>query len=163
MSIFPKIGWRTIKTFIAVFLCCLASYFLNLPPLYAIIAALMSMRPTQDESLRAGVERIAGTLVGSFFAMLFVLVEFHFFPDDLLLRYTLLSLGVFPIILTTVAYKHPEISSFSCIVYFVLVLSHQYGQSPVDAMMKRIMITILGVIIALAVNALIAPQKPDAA
>ena len=156
---YVKIGWRTIKSFVAVYLCCIVSYFMNISPSYAIIAALLCIKPTQDESLRTGAERIAGTFVGSFFALMFLYIEFYFFPDHLLWRYTLLSLGVFPIILSTLAFKQPEISSFSCVVYFVLVLSHQYGESPMEALLMRIVMTILGVLIALAVNVLIAPRE----
>jgi uncharacterized membrane protein YgaE (UPF0421/DUF939 family) len=70
-----RLGFRVIKTGIAVTLCVAVSFFLKLDqPLFAVVATVMSMGKSIDASVRSGKYKLIGMLIGvaigCFFAFL---------------------------------------------------------------------------------------------
>ncbi|MGD9475244.1 MAG: aromatic acid exporter family protein, partial [Eubacteriaceae bacterium] len=70
----PKIGMRTFKTFVAVYLCFLI-YILRGQegsPFYSSIAAILCMQPYVQNSLNVALNRTIGTLMGGTMGLMFL-------------------------------------------------------------------------------------------
>lgn len=70
-----RLGFRVIKTGIAVTLCVAASLFLNLnQPFFAVVATVMTMGKSIDASVKSGKYKVIGIIIGAaigcFFAFL---------------------------------------------------------------------------------------------
>ncbi len=74
----PGIGQRMLKTAVAVFIClmiyCLRGYHGQSMPTEAVITAIICMQPYIRDSREYAVNRLAGTLVGTFWGLLFLLL-----------------------------------------------------------------------------------------
>ena len=97
----PGIGLRIIKSSIAVLLC-FGVYFLRGQrgvPFYSAIAAILCMQPYVANSLKVGVNRIIGTLIGGAAGIPVLLLELRFFPGEgNPFKYVLVSLVLIPLI-----------------------------------------------------------------
>ncbi len=69
------IGGRVIKTGIAVFLTVLVCEFFNIPTIFAVITAIVTIEPTATDSIKKGLIRFPASTIGSAYAM-----TFTFFP-----------------------------------------------------------------------------------
>lgn len=67
------IGMRIWKTVIAVAICAFTGYLLDTTPFYAIIAAILCMQASTGESIKKGLSRCVGTLIGGLFACIILL------------------------------------------------------------------------------------------
>lgn len=66
-----QIGKRLIKTTVAVFITAQICYLLNWPMIFAVIAAIVTIEPTVDASIRKGLIRFPAAATGAAFAMIF--------------------------------------------------------------------------------------------
>lgn len=66
------IGKRTIKTALSVFITSFVCQWLHWPVIFAVLAALVSIEPTVNASIRKAKVRLPAAVVGAAFAMLFV-------------------------------------------------------------------------------------------
>lgn len=145
-----KIGMRNIKTGIAIFLCVLISKFLKLEyPFYAAIAAIISMESSIVNSLKAGKNRILGTLAGALIGFMFALIR----PDNALLC----GLGIIVLIWLCNYLKWQSSITIAGIVYMAIMLNLN-GKSPLTYSVNRIIDTIIGIGVALIVNYLFFPH-----
>ncbi|MEI5905902.1 aromatic acid exporter family protein [Bacillus spongiae] len=64
-------GGRIVKTGIAVFLTALICQWLNLPAVFAVITAIVTIEPTAVDSIRKGLVRFPASAIGAGFALLF--------------------------------------------------------------------------------------------
>lgn len=64
-------GKRLFKTAVAVFITAQICYLLNWPMIFAVIAAIVSIEPTVNDSIRKGVIRLPSAAIGAAFAMIF--------------------------------------------------------------------------------------------
>ena len=71
---FPKIGLRTIKSGIAVFLCLL---LLPNEPFFACLTAVICLQDTVYNSIHTGINRGAGTILGASFGLVFLFLFKH--------------------------------------------------------------------------------------
>lgn len=110
----PKIGLRTIKSGIAVFLCLA---LLPSEPFFACLTAVICLQDTVYNSIHIGINRGAGTILGACFGLIFLFffrtlenyISNHFISK--LLIYIIISLGIILMIylcniLKTWSYKH---------------------------------------------------------
>ena len=74
----PAVGQRIVKTTVAVFLCLLVYYLRGFRgreiPTEAAITAIICIQPYVRDTRRYAVNRFAGTLIGSFWGLLFLLL-----------------------------------------------------------------------------------------
>ena len=73
------------------------------------------------------------------------------------------SLLIIPIIVTTLIMHKPTVTGFSCIVFLSVAIYHVGDASPYTYAMNRLLDTVIGIIVALAVNLIMpgaAPIKP---
>ena len=88
MKISPlKVGGRTIKTVIAVFLCFLVDTVRSSnTAFYAAIAAILCIQRTPKDSLREALNREIATIIGGLWGMTVLLFEknIYFIPCEIL-------------------------------------------------------------------------------
>lgn len=65
------LGKRTLKTAVAVFLTALICQALKLPVIFAVIAAIVTVEPTVNASIRKGLIRLPAAAIGAALAMFF--------------------------------------------------------------------------------------------
>ncbi|MGL6108166.1 FUSC family protein [Romboutsia sp.] len=141
-----KVGMRTIKTGIAVALCVLAGKYLVQNPMYAAVGCIVSVQDTVKGSVKLGLNRIKGTVLGGLIGYLCVIIR----PGDPILS----GLGTMATIYgcTTL-----NITS-GIVVSSVTFLSIQLGvitSNPGYYSIHRIIDTSVGVIIGVLVNYLL--------
>ncbi len=72
MKVFDFLGVRTIKTGVAIFLTALICQLLGLPPVFAVITAIVTLEPTVSDSIKKGLVRFPASAIGSAYAVLFI-------------------------------------------------------------------------------------------
>ena len=115
-----KVGGRTIKTVVAVFLCLLTGTIRKSDTaFYAAIAAMLCIQRTAEDSLREAFNRELATVIGGAFGIMVMVFEKNVYriPCEIV-RYFLLSVLLIPIIKFSVLIKRekgdiPDVCCFS--------------------------------------------------
>lgn len=140
------IGMRTLKTMIGVFLSGLIGWILHQPPLFSMFACILCMQNKTNDTIKSGYNRMLGTLVGGFYAMILVYTCWMMkIPLDSLLYYTLIALTIFPVISTTLFIRKPTTSALSCIVLVAITLSEFNNLNPLLTALWRMIDTLIGI------------------
>nr|WP_319487658.1 HAD-IIB family hydrolase [uncultured Caproiciproducens sp.] len=156
----PKIGMRTIKSSVAVFLCFVI-YLIRGDgiPFYSAIAAVLCMQPYVSNSRKVAFNRIIGTFIGGISGMLIMMVEKRFIPSEApILKYLLISAAIIPLIYITVLAKKTSASYITCVVFMSITISHGLDANPYFFAMNRILDTLIGIFVSLGVNAFHLPR-----
>ena len=149
-----KIGGRTTKTVIAVFLCFFVDTLRqSSQPFYAPIAAILCMQRNVEDSFRVALNREIATVIGGIWGMLYLLFERNIccIPHGML-RYLLLSCMLVPIINFSVYLKQEKGTFLMCVVFLCITVIHENDQNPLAFGMERIVDTTIGILIALIIN-----------
>lgn len=148
------IGQRMVKTSIAVFLCMLVDTILNLNPFYSVITAVLCMQKDMETSKTFSINRIVGTLGGGFLGLITILIrDYCNIPShSVIVDYIFYSIAIIPLILWTVKQQHRGASFISTVVYFAIVLVHSGNENPFIYVLQRVIETIIGILLSLAVN-----------
>lgn len=139
-----KIGLRTIKTGIAVFLATLASYLgIVETPVYTVSVCIFSIKNTIRDSYKDALSRILGTLLGGFVGFIFI----YFLGEGLI--YT--TLGVILVIHLCNLLKISDSAAIASVTLASITLG--VGKNyPLTYSLIRTLDTLIGVLIALIVN-----------
>lgn len=159
-----KIGLRTLKTGMAVLLTLL---LLRENAFFACIAAIVSVQDTVEHSFEVGIARVYGTIIGALVG-LGMIIPYHILDQlsiSLVVRqnleYLLIAIGVMIVIQIGNMLKKPDIISLSCMVFVGITLT-QADSAPLAYAIERTVYTIIGIIVAVAINRFIkAPKKVD--
>lgn len=156
------VGMRMVKTVIAVFICGIFGYVRGEPAFYSMIAAVICMQNSTDKTITSSVNRAIGTLVGGLYGIiiLYGLELFHTEHIDLL-RYTLVSLTIIPLIRTALVLKRPSSASLSCVVFLCVTVNHNTDSSPALFALQRMLDTLAGVGVTCVIDLLL-PYHPKA-
>lgn len=160
---FPKIGLRTIKTALAVFLCLL---FFPSEPFFACLTAVFCVQDTVSNSINMAINRGLGTILGATIGLLFLIVcRFFTYNIDIyiirkLLVYITIALGVIVVIYICNLIKKTGAINISCIAFLAVTTVHAFGH-PIYYAINRTIETLFGIFIALLVNKFIAPPKSN--
>src|SRR5690606_19790023 len=65
-------GSRILKTGLAIFITAAICVWLDWPPVFAVITAIVTLAPTVSDSIRKGLVRFPASAIGSAFAVLFI-------------------------------------------------------------------------------------------
>ena len=155
----PKIGLRTIKSGIAVFLCLL---LLPNEPFFACLTAVICLQDTVYNSIHMGINRGAGTIIGASFGLVFLFLyrslELHINNNYLakLIIYLIIASGIILMIYICVLIKRPGAINITCIAFLGVTTAHAYSD-PLYYATNRIIETLLGIAISILVNRLITP------
>lgn len=151
-----KIGLRTVKTVISVFLCFLIDSWRNdSVPFYAVIAAILCTQPDMENSLSIAKSREMSTILGGISGILFLTMERLFvtiYPK--LFRELILSLMLIPIIYLSLLFRQKSGTALMCVVFLCVTITHEKDANPLYFAWNRIVDTSLGIIISLIVNSI---------
>ncbi len=147
-----KIGMRTIKTVVAVGICllvfqfCLPSSTIN--GIQAALAATICMKSSLQNTLRTGLDRAAGTVVGSIMGVIFLLLS------NLLPAYLVTAIGIFGVLLIIWLCNvlRLQASVTISIVVFLIILIGERDIPPVFYGLARLGETVFGIFVAYIVN-----------
>ena len=149
-----KVGGRTIKTVVAVFLCLLTGTIRKSDTaFYAAIAAVLCVQSTSKDSIHEAFNREAATVIGGIWGMLVLLFERNVWciPCEAM-RYLFLSVLLFPIINFSVLIKREKGTFLMCVVFLCITVTHGNDESPLSFGAARILDTTIGIVIALIIN-----------
>lgn len=152
--VLPKIGMRTLKTALAIFLCLL---LLPGEPFFACLTSVFCIQDTIENSIKMAFTRGIGTILGGVsglgFLFLFKSTENIITNDRIeqLLYYIVISLGIiFVIYCCNILNTNPAIN-ISCIAFLAVTTAHA-NADPLNYAVNRITETLLGILIGLLVN-----------
>lgn len=158
---FPKVGLRTIKSAISVFLCLVI--FPEIP-FFACLTAVICLQDTVANSVKTGIHRGGGTILGGFIGLVFLLfcklISYNI-PNYLLsklLIYIIISLGIIVVIYSCNLLNQSGAINISCIVFLAVTTAHAY-EEPLYYALDRTIQTLFGILISILVNKYITPPK----
>lgn len=156
----PHIGMRTVKTCVAVFICCVIDFFLGVVPINSGIAAILCIQPDTKNSVQIAITRAVGTIIGGLVAsiILVIIKKIGIIPHSLLF-YTIFSLLLIPILYIPIILSWPDAAALTCIVYLVVAVGYTGEIPPFTMSISRIIDTLLGIIVALPVNMILPNNK----
>ncbi|MPW24474.1 hypothetical protein GC105_01530 [Alkalibaculum sp. M08DMB] len=146
-----KIGMRNIKTALSVFICIAIYQIFDFRyPLFAVIAAIVSMESSVMHSFKIGLNRLMGTALGAVFGLAFALVR----PNDVFLA----TIGIVVVIYICNILNWNKSITIATIVFISILFD--LGESQVlFYSVERIFDTFVGISISLVVNFLIHPYN----
>lgn len=150
----PKIGMRMIKTAVAVFLCFLVGMLrADGIPFYSAIAAVLCMQSEIEDSKEKAKSRIIATIIGGIAGLLFLNVERYYVAMPIeWIRYLIISIIIIGLIYFTVVIKQSSAAYLSCVVFMSVTVSHVNDINVSAFALNRILDTLIGIVISLAVN-----------
>lgn len=155
-----KLGLRTGKTILSVYISGLISILIGNSPLFAIIAAITCLQTKVTETVSNAVNQIAGALIGGAFSVLVVTaIEYSGIPLSEAKYYTILAFTLWPIVITTLAIGMPSITATSCVVFIAICLSPIDGVSSLTQISSRIGDTVTGILITVLIDLIIPNNK----
>ena len=149
-----RVGERTVKTVLAVYLCLLIGIVRKSDTsFYAAIAAVLCVQRTSKDSIREAFNREVATVIGGIWGMLVLLFERYFWCSPCeVLRYLFLSVILIPIINFSVLIKRERGTFLMCVVFLCITVTHGNDESPLSFGIARILDTTIGIVIALIIN-----------
>lgn len=160
--VLPKIGLRTIKTAIAVFLCLA---LLPNEPFFACLTSVFCIQDTVENSVKIGKNRGIGTLVGALIGLgvMFAFKAITYNIDSQFIKkliiYLFIALGIILVIYSNnVFLKMPGAINITCIAFLAVTTTHAFGD-PIYYAVNRTVETLCGIIIGIVVNITINPPK----
>ncbi|MFT8888011.1 MAG: aromatic acid exporter family protein [Ethanoligenens sp.] len=146
-----KPGMRTIKTAVAVGLSVAISYALKLEyPFYAAIACVVVLQIYSKDTVTAGRNRLLGTLAGGLAGSLFA-----YMPID---KSIASFFGIIFLFFILSQFRLNKSMTIGGIVFMRIMVDLDYSkEAPLLFTYNRLLATLLGVVIAVAVNLLLFP------
>lgn len=144
-----KVGGRTLKTVVAVFLCLLTGIVRKSDTaFYAAIAAVLCVQRTSEDSFREAFNREVATVIGGICGMLVLVFERNIYcvPYEVL-RCLLLSVLLIPIINFSVWIKQEKGTFLMCVVFLCITVTHGNDGNPLAFGIARIIDTTVGIAI----------------
>ena len=163
----PRIGQRITKTALAVFLCLLVFHLRGIQGASlsseACITAIICLQPYMRDTREFAINRVAGTLIGSFWGLLFLLLCLCFpqLADYRVLLYALMAVGVIVSLYGAVILRMQDASSLAAIVFICIVIAFPEIESPLEQALYRISDVLLGTFMAIAVNVFRLPRDKN--
>ncbi len=163
----PPLGQRITKTAFAVFLCLLYYYLRGYRgqemPTEAAITAIICMQPYVRDTRDYAISRFEGTLIGTFWGFLFLLLVLAFpsIGRVMPLLYALMGVGILASLYTAVVIRKPDTSGLAAIVFICIVIAFPEIEEPLRQAGDRIFGVLLGTLIAVAVNLFRLPRRKN--
>lgn len=145
-----KIGMRTTKTGLAVMLCVILGGLLVESPFYSATACIISMQDTVKGSMKAGINRVKGTILGGIIGYLIVLID----PGNSILC----GIGVMATIYVCNLFKLNKSIVVACVTFLSIHLGI-IDSNPAQYSFHRVLDTSIGVVVGVLINYIIA--RPD--
>lgn len=154
---------RTFKTALAVFLCLVAYQLVSkfeaiskFDAFMACVATIICLQDSMEKTWKAGRNRVYGTFIGAILGMAFLYADGFFHNDYLVTAF--ISVGIILLIVICNMLRVNDSIIIGCVVFLVIVLG-QTVEAPYISGVRRLLDTLAGIIIAIAVNHFI--SNPD--
>ena len=167
-----KIGFRNVKTAIAVFITLMIYFLLSLidsnfaytwySPFFASIAAVYSMQSNRSKSFALARVRALGSLVGGLFGMVLIVLYESFIMDfiisnygnviNMLVLFILTALFIIVLIYLLVRFNVFDLVWVAALTYLSVTISTRNNLPVVPFAFNRILSTIIGVTVTLLVE-----------
>lgn len=163
----PHLGQRIIKTGIAVFLClliyALRGYEGSDMRTEAAFTAIICMQPYVSRAKDYAFNRIAGSLIGAGWGLLllFLLYSYPILGEHKPVLYLLMAVGVILCLYTSVLVRKTDSSALAAIVFLCLVATYPDIDAPFISTAQRLLDLLVGILIAIAVNAFRLPRSKN--
>lgn len=156
------IGYRAIKTAIAVSLCGLISMAFGREDVFcASIATVICMQQTYGQTLRAGIDRFIGTFIGGVVGYLALELS-NYIPYYDWARIVILPFCILSVIYACNIIGQKESVSIGCVVVLVIVSRLGYDLSSTFMyVIYRVIDTIVGIVVAMCVNKFMFRKKSN--
>lgn len=157
----PPIGQRIIKSAIAVLIVYFIYYLRGYQgiPFYSAIGAIQCIQPYKESSKKVMWNRVFGTFNGAAYGMITILIDMYYIQQANQLQYFLLvSLMIIPVMYTSVASRHADVTYFSCVVFLSITITHIGDANPIVFVWNRILDTFIGIGVATIVNNVAMPK-----
>ena len=121
------------------------------------------MQPYVRDTRDYAFNRVAGTLIGSFWGLLFLLMCL-FIPELAGMKpllYAMMGVGVMASLYSTVVLRMPDASSLAAIVFICIVIAFPEIESPLQQAFNRVLDVLLGTFIAIGVNVFRLPRDKN--
>lgn len=146
-----KLGMRTFKTGIAVFLVLLIFGFFGWKGLQiGALTAVFSLRESFDESVHFGTSRILGNSIGGLYALVFFLLN-TFFHEAFWVTLVVVPICTMLTIMTNVAMNNKAGVIGGVAAMLIITLSIPSGET-ISHVFVRVSETFMGVFVAIIVN-----------
>ncbi len=150
-------GLRIIKTALAVFFCLLFYALVPLPyealVITALIAAIISLRSSIQESFTVSFTRIQSTFIGALLGLISLVIKEQLnIRDESLIYMLFLAFFVAFIIWVSVSFFQETGAGLGAIVFLAIALASDDQITPLHIAIARFLDTMIGLIIALLVN-----------
>lgn len=146
-----KLGMRTFKTGIAVFLVLLIFGFFGWKGLQiGALTAVFSLRESFDESVHFGTSRILGNSIGGLYALVFFLLN-TFFHEAFWVTLVVVPICTMLTIMTNVAMNNKAGVIGGVAAMLIITLSIPSGET-ILYVFVRVLETFMGVFVAIIVN-----------
>lgn len=160
----PRIGKRILKSAIGVWICYLVQMLRGGSGIvfYSQLAVLWCIQPYTKDSLKNGLQRTIGTLIGAGYGLLVILLSHGLFPktfENQGLYGALVSLGVVVVLYTTVLLGRKNASYFSSVVFLSIVVNHIQDANPLIFVGNRVLDTMIGIALGVGINMFRIPRR----
>ena len=153
----PGIGMRIVKSAIAVALCYVVDMLRNGQGIvfYSQLAALWCIQMYRANTKQNAIQRTTGTAVGAVYGLIYLLIAPYvtgaeggakFFGE------MIISAMIILVLYTTVLLKKRQAAYFSCVVFLSIVVNHIGDINPYLFVWNRVLDTMIGIFIGIAVN-----------
>ncbi|MGI6004881.1 MAG: FUSC family protein [Christensenellales bacterium] len=152
----PKVGMRIIKTVLAVFICFVIEYLRGgQNPAIVVIAAILCMQQDMRDSFKKSVERVMGTLAGGVLGIIVLqCLDWTGLLEPSIVHYACLAIGLFLMMYLLLLLKRTDMMVIASVMYVSIVIPHRDDQMLHIFMADRLLSTVEGVLVSMAVNAL---------
>ena len=155
-----RLGMRTIKSALAVFLCILFFHVTDRGlPMIAALSAVFSLRQDLTTTVSFGRSRIIGNSIGGFLGIIYFLVK-NYFHNDFLVELFLLPVLVVIVIVVSDGINNNSGIISAIATLLLIALSVPQGESFLYAF-QRVLDTFIGTFIAIGINFFLRPPETE--
>ena len=155
-----RLGMRTIKSALAVFLCILFFHVTDRGlPMIAALSAVFSLRQDLTTTVSFGRSRIIGNSIGGFLGIIYFLVK-NYFHNDFLVELFLLPVLVVIVIVVSDGINNNSGIISAIATLLLIALSVPQGESSLYAI-QRVLDTFIGTFIAIGINFFLRPPETE--
>ncbi|MDR1292256.1 MAG: FUSC family protein [Clostridiales Family XIII bacterium] len=162
-----SIGMRTVKTALAIAVCMVVFAVANrlkvadnFDAFLALTAAAICMQDSVKGSIKIGLNRLHGIVLGTLLGMGVLYIEL--ITQNIVLHIALVTAGTIIIIVVCNLLDTNSAIIMGCVVFFMIALHTIHDVSPLALGIQRFLDTVAGVVIAIGINRLVRnPDKSD--
>lgn len=159
---FRPIGLRMIKSGIAVFICFLIQLIRG-PygiPFHSTSTALFCMQNDLGSSKSSAMLRIWGTIFGTVWGCLILLINIYLIKDvPVIYKYLLVSLAIIPVIYMTILLKRQDLAYFTCVVFLSISITYAIDSNPYIFIINRVLDMLIGIFVGIGINQFSLPRN----